>query len=115
MNTTLNVMHNTFPVTAQLVEQQLEHRVTEAAAAASRHSDRYQAVCGQLFIAASLAAPPGRPCPDCIAALASKSRVTASMEPHRTRRRRPGLLRRLLRPRSSATVRASLGHHGGGR
>lgn len=115
MNTTLNVMNNTIPITAQLVEQQLEHRVTDAAAAASRQSDRYQAVCGQLFIAASLAAPPGRPCPDCMAALVTESRVAALMGPHRSRGRRVGLLRRLLRPRSSATVRASLGDHGGGR
>lgn len=115
MNTTLNVMNNTFPVTAQLVEQQLEHRVTEAAAAASRQSDRYQAVCGQLFIAASLAAPPGRPCPDCVAALAAESRMATPMGPPRTRGRRLGLLRRLLRRKSSATVRASLGDHGGDR
>ncbi|MGH3695939.1 MAG: hypothetical protein ACRDRX_18430 [Pseudonocardiaceae bacterium] len=108
-------MNNTIPVTAQLVEQQLEHRVTDAAVAASRQSDRYQAVCGQLFIAASLAAPPGRPCPDCMAVLMTESRVAALAAPHRSRGRRPGLLWRLLRTRSSATVRSSLGDYGGGR
>lgn len=96
MNTTLNVMHNTIPVTAQLVEQQLEHRVTDAAAVASRQSDRYQALCGQRFIAASLAAPPGRPCPGCAAVLASES-APATTPGRQPRHRRHGLLRRLLR------------------
>lgn len=96
LNATLNVMNNTIPVTAQLVEQQLEHRVTDAAAAASRQSDRYQAVCGQLFIAAPLAAPPGPPCPDCAAVMAAVSR-TVTLPEHQPRYRRHRLLR-WLRP-----------------
>jgi hypothetical protein len=95
LHTTLNVMNNTIPVTAQLVEQRLEHRVTDAAAVASRQSDRYQALCGQRFIAAALAAPPGRPCPDCAAVLASDSEAVAAPG-HQPRHRRHGLLRRLL-------------------
>lgn len=94
MSTTLNGMNNTIPVTAQLVEQRLEHRVTDAAAAASRQSDRYQALCGQRFIAAPLAAPPGLPCPDCSAVLAAVPRPATT--PGRQHHRRHGLLRRLL-------------------
>lgn len=95
MDTTLNGMNYTIPVTAQLVEQRLEHRVTDAAAAASRQSDRYQALCGQLFIAAALAAPPGRPCPDCASVLAAASRPATTPEPQ-PRHRRHGILRGLL-------------------
>jgi hypothetical protein len=101
-------MHETIPVTAQLVEQRLEHRVTSAAAAASRRSSRYQAICGQLFIAAALAAPPGPPCPDCAAALAIASGAEIPEADHQPRSHRDGLLRRLLSPRN-------LRNHGGHR
>lgn len=94
----LTVMNNTVPITAQLVEQRLEHQVTDEAAAASRSSHRYQALCGQLFIAAPLAAPSGRPCPDCIAALAAVPRPAALAAPHR---KRHGLTRLLRLTRSS--------------
>lgn len=97
--TTLYAMHDTIPVTAQLVEQRLEHRVTHAAAFASHHSNRYQAICGQLFIAAALAAPPGPPCPDCAAILAIASGAAGPAGPH-PRRHRDGLLRRLLGPKA---------------
>jgi len=94
--TTLNAMHDTIPVTAQLVEQRLEHRVSDAAAVAGRQSHHYQALCGQLFIAAALAAPPGWPCPDCAEVLATASRAVAPDGPRQPRHRRRGLLRRLL-------------------
>lgn len=91
-------MNDTIPVTAQFVEQWLEHQVTDAAVAASRYSHRYQALCGQLFIAAPLVAPPGRPCPDCAAALVSASQAAAPTGDQPWHRRH-GLLRRLLRNR----------------
>lgn len=100
----------TIPVTAQLVDQRFEHRVTEEAAAASSHS-RYQALCGQLFIAALLAAPPGPPCPACAAVLASPAPPT---DPRQARHRRHGLLRRLLRPQRQASA-ISVPDHGGNR
>ncbi|MGH3846266.1 MAG: hypothetical protein ACRDS0_33335 [Pseudonocardiaceae bacterium] len=86
----------TTPVTSQLVDQRLEHRVTDDAIAAGRGSHRYQALCGQLFVAAPMAAPPGRPCPACAAILVNASRPVAVPPPRQHRR---GLLVRLLRPR----------------
>ncbi|MGH3692795.1 MAG: hypothetical protein ACRDRX_02120 [Pseudonocardiaceae bacterium] len=84
----------TTPITSQLVDQRLEHRVTDESLAAGRGSHRYQALCGQSFVAAPLAAPPGRPCPACAAILGTTSRPAAVPQP---RRRRHGLLWRLLR------------------
>jgi hypothetical protein len=110
----LNAVNDTVPVTAQLVEQRLEHRVSSAAAAASRHTDRYQAICGQLFIAAALAAPPGPPCPDCAAVLAIASGAATPAAPLQPGRHRDGLLRRLLSPQQRAAARSALrdrGHH----
>lgn len=83
----------TTPITSQLVDQRLEHRVTDEAIAAGHSSRRYQALCGQVFVAAPLAAPPGRPCPACAAILAQASRPASMSQP---RHRRDGLLRRLL-------------------
>ncbi len=85
----------TTPITSQFVDQRLEHRVTDEALAA-RHANRYQALCGDVFIAAPLIAPPGRQCPDCAALLATASRAAAPAAPHQPRHRRHGLLRRLL-------------------
>ncbi|MGH3887175.1 MAG: hypothetical protein ACRDSZ_11530 [Pseudonocardiaceae bacterium] len=85
----------TTPITSQLVDQQLEHQVTDEAVVTGRHSHRYQALCGQLFIAAPMVAPPGRPCPTCAAILVTASQPAAVPQP---RHRRQGLLRRLLRP-----------------
>ncbi len=85
----------TTPITSQFVDQRLEHRVTDEALAA-RHANRYQALCGQLFIAAPLVAPPGRPCPDCAAILAAAPQAAALAAAHQPRHLRHGLLRRLL-------------------
>ncbi|MGH3799302.1 MAG: hypothetical protein ACRDTD_04045 [Pseudonocardiaceae bacterium] len=82
----------TTPITSQLPDR-LEHQVTDEAAAVGRKSPLYQALCGQLFVAAPLAAPPCRPCPDCAAILATASRAAAARQP---RHRRHGLLRWLL-------------------
>lgn len=86
----------TTPITSQLVDQRLEHQVTDGAVAAGRNAHRYQALCGQLFVAAPLVAPPGRPCPACAAILAAASRAAAPAAAHQPRQRRRGLLRRLL-------------------
>ncbi|MGH3769593.1 MAG: hypothetical protein ACRDTX_31345, partial [Pseudonocardiaceae bacterium] len=85
----------TTPITSELVDQRLEHRVTDEAIAAARSSHRYQALCGQVFVAAPMAAPPGPLCPACAALLVTASRPAGVPEP---RRRRQGLLRRWLRP-----------------
>ncbi|MGH3813575.1 MAG: hypothetical protein ACRDUV_14170 [Pseudonocardiaceae bacterium] len=86
----------TTPITSQFVDQRLEHEVTDEAVAAGRNSQRFQSLCGQLFVAAPLAAPPGRPCPACAAILVTASRAAAPAAAHQRRRRRHGLLRRLL-------------------
>lgn len=80
----------TTPITSQLVDQRLEHRVTDEAIAAGHGSRRYLAVCGQVFVAAPLAAPPGRPCPVCATMLVQANRPAVMPQ------RRQGLLRRLL-------------------
>ena len=80
----------TTPITSQLVDQRLEHRVTDEAVAAGHGSCRYLALCGQVFVAAPLAAPPGRPCPACATILVQACRPPAVPQ------RRQGLLRRLL-------------------
>jgi hypothetical protein len=85
----------TTPITSQLVDQRLEHRVTDEAIAAGHDSRRYQALCGQVFVAAPMAAPPGRPCPTCAAILVRVSRPASVPQP---RHRSDGLLRRLLGP-----------------
>lgn len=90
----LDTMH-TVPITAQLVEQRLEHWVTEEVAAASRQSQRYEGLCGRRFIAAPLSVPPGRPCPDCTAVLAAVSQP-ATPPGNQPRHRRHGLMQRLL-------------------
>lgn len=87
---------HTTPITSQFVDQRLEHLVTDEALAA-RHADRYQALCGDVFVAAPLVAPPGRPCRDCAAILAAGSRAATPAAPHQPRHRRHGLLQRLLR------------------
>lgn len=88
---------HTTPITSQFVDQRLEHRVTDEALAA-RSANRYQALCGDVFIAAPLAAPPGQPCPNCAALVVTASHAAAPATQHQPRHRRHGLLQRLLRP-----------------
>jgi hypothetical protein len=85
----------TTPITSQFVDQRLEHQAPDEALAA-HHTSRYQALCGQLFVAAPLAAPPGRPCPVCAAILATTSQAAAPAAPRQPHHRRYGLLGRLL-------------------
>jgi hypothetical protein len=51
------------------VRDGLEHAVADSEFVPSRHGGRYRAVCGCLVVPGSLAAPPGRPCPGCVARL----------------------------------------------
>jgi hypothetical protein len=82
----------TIPITAQFGAQ-LEHHVTDEAAAAGRQSGQYQALCGCLFLAAPMAAPVGRPCAACAAILAASRRAAAPPAAHQSRH---GLISRLL-------------------
>jgi hypothetical protein len=84
----------TIPITAHFGAR-VAHEVTDEAFAASRAAGQgeYQALCGCVFIAAAMAAPVGRPCPDCLDILSASRRAAA---PHRPRHRRDGLLRRLV-------------------
>jgi hypothetical protein len=82
----------TSPITAQCGVP-VAHEVTDEAFAAGRDGE-YQALCGCLFVAAPMVAPPGRPCPECRDVLAAVRRAAAA--PHRPRHRRVGLLRRLV-------------------
>lgn len=81
----------TIPITDHFGAR-VAHDVTDEAFAASRAAGQgqYQALCGCVFIAAAMAAPVGRPCPDCLDIL------SASRRPCRPRHRRDGLLRRLM-------------------
>jgi hypothetical protein len=82
------------------------HEVTDEAFAASRAAGQgqYQALCGCVFTAAAMAAPVGRPCPECLDLLSASRRAAASAAPRRPRHRRDGLLRRMVlacRPRQT--------------
>jgi hypothetical protein len=92
----------TSPITAQCGVP-VAHEVTDEAFAAGRDGE-YEAVCGVVFVAAPLVAPPGRPCLECLAVLAAVRR--AAVAPHRPRHRCVGLWRRLvpLRPRHRASI-----------
>lgn len=89
-NTTVPVAKRlyTIPITDHFGAR-VAHEVTDEAFAASRAAGQgqYQALCGCVFIAAAMAAPVGRPCPDCLDILSAS---------RRPRHRRDGLLRRLM-------------------
>jgi hypothetical protein len=82
----------TSPITAQFGVP-VAHEVTDEAFAAGRGGE-YRSLCGCLFVAAPLVAPPGQPCQECRGVLAAVRRVAAA--PYRPRHRRVGLLRRLV-------------------
>jgi hypothetical protein len=87
---------DTIPITCSLDGQ--AHEVTDDGLSAGRQTGQYQAVCGYLVSAAALAAPIGRPCPECTAVS-----VTAITGPaRRSRHRQPGWLRRILYPSRNA-------------
>jgi hypothetical protein len=80
------------PMTAQFGAP-VEHQVSDDTFALGR--GKYQALCGQVFIPVAMAAPPGRPCPECQRIL-SAARQAAASASRRGRHRRHGLLRRLV-------------------
>ena len=96
----------TSPITAQCGVP-VAHEVTDEAFAAGRNGE-YRALCGCLFVAAPMVAPPGRPCSECRGVLAAVRRADAA--PHKPRHRRVGLLRRLLplSQRHRATTRKDI-------
>lgn len=83
----------TAPITAQLGVR-VAHEVTDEAFAAGR--GEYEAVCGCLFVAAPLVAPPGQPCLTCLGVLAATRRAAVTPRRSHRRQRRGGLLRRLV-------------------
>ncbi|MGB8198944.1 MAG: hypothetical protein WCF33_04485 [Pseudonocardiaceae bacterium] len=84
----------TIPITCYFDRR--AHEVTDENIAAGRQSGHYQALCGYRVIAAAMAAPVGRPCPDCVAVLVASLPPTCPAR--RGRHRRPGWLRRILHP-----------------
>jgi len=86
----------TAPITAGFGVR-VAHEVTDEAFAAGQ--GEYEALCGCVFIPAPLAAPPGRPCQECLDVLAAAHQAAAlagAHQPHRRGHRRHGLLRRLV-------------------
>ncbi len=83
----------TIPITCYVDRR--AHEVTDENTAAGRRTGYYEALCGYRVIAAAMAAPVGRPCPECTAVL------VASRPPTRParhgRHRHPGWLWRILR------------------
>lgn len=91
----------TAPITAGFGVR-VAHEVTDEAFAASR--SEYKALCGCVFIPAPLAAPPGRPCQECLDVLAAAHQAAALTGAHRRRHRRHGLLRRLVPMRQGQRI-----------
>uniref|UniRef100_UPI003F4999E9 hypothetical protein n=1 Tax=Pseudonocardia sp. CA-138482 TaxID=3240023 RepID=UPI003F4999E9 len=73
----------------------LEHAIADSEFVPSRHGGRYRAVCGHLVVPGSMSAPPGRPCPPCVARLRWRPTVATA---RRRRRFLPGLRARSSRP-----------------
>jgi hypothetical protein len=84
----------TIPITCYIDRR--AHEVTDENIAAGRHFGHYEALCGYRVIAAAMAAPIGRPCPECVAVVVAARAPAAPAR--RGRHRRPGWLRRILRP-----------------
>ena len=72
------------------------HDVPDDSMAAGQRTGQYQALCGYLVSAAALAAPIGRPCPDCTALLAAHQPAPTIGTARRSRHRQPGWLWRIL-------------------
>ena len=82
----------TIPITCYFDRR--AHEVTDENIAAGRRTGHYQALCGYRIIAASMAAPVGRPCPKCVAVVIAARYPTE--QARRRRHRRPGWLWRIL-------------------
>jgi hypothetical protein len=83
----------TIPITCYIDHR--AHEVTDENTATGRRTGHYEALCGYRVIAAAMAAPVGRPCPECTAVLVA-SRLPTRPARH-GRHHRPGWLRRILR------------------
>lgn len=84
----------TIPITCCLDGR--AHDVADENFAVGRSTGKYLAECGYRVLAAAMAAPIGRPCPEC-AAVAAVARQTACPA-RRARHRRPGWWWRMLHP-----------------
>ena len=88
----------TIPITCYIDRR--AHEVTDENTAAGRRTGYYEALRGYRVIAAAMAAPVGRPCPECTAVLVASRPPT---DPARHgRHRRPGWLWRIPRLRRVA-------------
>ncbi|MGH3905857.1 MAG: hypothetical protein ACRDTE_17000 [Pseudonocardiaceae bacterium] len=90
----------TRPATMTSTTDGRDHLVSEHATEAglTAGDGRYHAICGRLVVAAPLVVAPGPTCLDCETALHSRADDSPA-----SRRRRTGLLARLLRPRNPRT------------
>jgi hypothetical protein len=88
------------------VVDDLEHAVADSDFVPSRHGGRYRAVCGHLVVPGSMAAPPGRPCPGCVARLRWRPAIAVA----RGRGVAPG-----LRAAARRVLGAPTGHRGADR
>jgi hypothetical protein len=84
----------TIPITCYFDRR--AHEVTDENIVAGRQTGHYEALCGYRIIAAAMAAPVGRPCPECTAVLVAARLPTGPAR--RGRHRRPGWLWRILHP-----------------
>lgn len=90
----------TIPITCYVDRR--AHEVTDENIAAGRRSGHYEALCGYRVIAAAMAAPVGRPCRECVAVVVAAR--SPAVPARRGRHRRPGWLRRILRPVCSSSL-----------
>ena len=87
---------NTISITCSLDSQ--AHHVTDDSLIAGQRTGCYLALCGHRVSAAALATPLGQPCAGCTAVSAAQQQVPIVRPDRRSRHRRPGWLRRKLRP-----------------
>ena len=88
--------NSAIPITCSLDGQ--AHNVTDDSLKAGQRTGCYQALCGHRVSAAALATPLGRPCAECTAVSTAEQQVPTVRSRRRFRHRRPGWLRRKLRP-----------------
>ncbi|MGH3869887.1 MAG: hypothetical protein ACRDQ4_28060, partial [Pseudonocardiaceae bacterium] len=84
----------TIPITCYFDRR--AHEVTDENIVAGRRAGHYEALCGYRVVAAAMAAPVGRSCPECVAVVVAAR--SPAVPARRGRHRRPGWLRRILRP-----------------
>lgn len=97
----------TIPMTCSLDGR--AHNVTDNSLRAGQRTGRYQALCGHLVSAAALAAPLGRPCTKCLAAILMADQAPTTLTARCWRHRQPGWLRRILQPRRTTGAHVTTG------